>query len=129
MTAKTVAEWVKQGMPKLSRGRFDLTKVEQWRKDVLGQRDEGKKDTKAYWQMQKWKLDCRKSEIAIAELEGSLHSRDECSRSLTALRAKESRILHTLPDRLASRFPELGAKLKQAAAEEVDEILERLNHE
>ncbi len=112
----------------MGRGRFNLADVTKWRADVLGQRDEGRQDTKAYWQMQKWKLDCRKSEIEISKMSGTVHDKAACAASLTAIRARESGILHGLAQRFAGAFPEAGQQ-GQWLEREVDEVIGRLRGE
>jgi len=77
----------------------------------------------------KWML--LRCELAKAELDRVLekvHDKEACARSLTEARVAESRNLMALGDRLASRFPELGHRIKAACDEEVAAVLTRLHN-
>lgn len=127
VSRKTVYEWVKQGCPHQGK-RFDLTEVNGWRASQLSTRDADKKDTKAYWDREKSKLTCERIKLEIAASKGESHSKKDCSQSLLEIRAVESRLLHSLGDRVANQFPEQGVKLKAAIDKEVDEIVKRLKN-
>jgi phage terminase Nu1 subunit (DNA packaging protein) len=130
VSPKAVDGWVSRGCPKDPKTKaFDLAAVESWlkqRAEDNKSKPSGLREQKLQAEIDRIRRDIKRRDLEIAKEEGKLHSRDDCAASLTELRARESRILHTLPDRLAARFPELGAKLKVAAAEEIDEILGRL---
>jgi len=71
------------------------------------------------------KIDLLDHQLAIAR--GSVHNKVACACSLTEARVAESRNLMALGDRLATRFPELGHRIKAACDEEVAAVLERLH--
>jgi phage terminase Nu1 subunit (DNA packaging protein) len=125
VSRKTVYEWLKEGCPEKKGGGFDLAEVNTWRAGQLGHRDEKNKTSKAYWQVEKWKLDCKKIKQQIDRDADLLHDKSKCAASLLEIRAIESRTLHGLGAKIASQFPEVTG-LKAAIEKETDAIVKRL---
>jgi hypothetical protein len=81
---------------------------------------------KSDWEVEKLRLTCQRIQHEHDVEVGKLHDKQKCANSLMEIRAIESRTLHGLGAKIASQFPEIGAKLKEAIDKEVDAIVERL---
>jgi len=129
---KTVTHnWVQDGCPRNKNKTFDLDKVIAWRKAKIADANSDPavklQQGKTALQSKRLMLQCEKLETEISVTKGKLHDRHACSASLTAIRSAETLMLMSLGDRLAARFPENGAAIKQAADEEIRAMLERLH--
>lgn len=135
VATKTVThDWVAAGCPRNPDKSFDLDVVVAWRKAKLNEaaNDPAVKaaGAKATLQAKRLMLQCEQLETVIAREKGRLHDKNACALSLTTVIAESFQPLMTLGSRLASQFPELGQRLREAIDKEVDislnQIRERL---
>ena len=123
----SVTAWVKAGCPQLPNGLFELAAVDKW----LRERDSKKaeraslKDQKTMAEIDRIGRDIKQRDLEIAKQTGAMHDRDECCKSLTEIRARESRTLHTLHERFLTAYPEQVEAAKWIERE-VEGIIERL---
>lgn len=126
--AASVVAWAKTGCPRLPNGKFNPEAVATW----LRERQEKKatsgdlKAEKLQQDILKAKRDVQLRDIEIAEKLGKVHNRHECAKSLTEIRAAESRILHNIGTALRAQFPEIDSKIIEALNKIVDEVVVRL---
>lgn len=69
------------------------------------------------------KIELLTHEIAVAR--GTVHDKTACCQSLMAIHSAESRIMHGMASRLASRYPEVNG-LSAAISAETDSVLAAL---
>jgi phage terminase Nu1 subunit (DNA packaging protein) len=124
----SVSAWVKAGCPQLPNGLFVLTEVEAW----LRKRDEKKaagrdlKEEKLRQEIERIKRTIQSQDMDLEKQRGTVHDKAACAASLTAIRARESGILHGLSQRFAGAFPE-AVQQAEWLDREVDEVIGRLN--
>ncbi|MDP2207308.1 MAG: hypothetical protein Q8K98_00870 [Bacteroidota bacterium] len=128
-TPATISEYVKNGMPKLARGRFHLNEIWQWRYSVLKEKSEtGSGDIKQE-RLRKIEVERKLLEIELAKQQGKLVSLDEIKvvweRVIVAFKNK----LLLFPNKVSSRLLNMQTigEIKSLLDEEIFQILNELS--
>jgi hypothetical protein len=123
----SVSAWVKAGCPQLTIGQFVLAVVEAWllKRDDKNAQGRDLKEEKTRQEIERIKRDIQARDIDLEKQRGTVHDKSACAASLTAMRARESAVLHGLSQRFAGAFPEATAQAVWLERE-VDGVIERL---
>ncbi len=118
-TRKSIAEWVRMGLPKLSKGLYNMKDVLDWWLSTIH------RASSATVEISEWKrrliiAKARQEEIKLAELEGKLVHRQDAETAITAACTDLRNTLLNMPSRL---FPNED-KHRMALKAELIETLE-----
>ena len=118
-TRKSIAEWVRMGLPKLSKGLYNMKDVLDWWLSTIH------RASSATVEISEWKrrliiAKARQEEIKLAELEGKLVHRQDAETAITAACTDLRNTLLNMPSRL---FPNED-KYRMALKAELIETLE-----
>lgn len=118
-TRKSIAEWVRMGLPKLSKGLYNMKDVLDWWLNTIH------RASSATVEISEWKrrliiAKARQEEIKLAELEGKLVHRQDAETAITVACADLRNTLLNMPSRL---FPNED-KYRMALKAELIETLE-----
>jgi len=123
-----ISNFVRDGILTRSKdGKLDLVaSLEAIRNHEAARQQDGKRGEHAELRRQYLAKRVELLQIAIDKERGRLHDVEECCRSLSEIRAVESRVLHGVADRVSMQFPEVAIKIKEAINKEIDEVLASL---
>lgn len=118
-TRKSIAEWVRMGLPKLSKGLYNMKDVLDWWLSTIHRASSASVEI-GEWKRRLIIAKARQEEIKLAELEGKLVHRQDAEMTIAAACADLRNTLLNMPSRL---FPNED-KYRMALKAELIETLE-----
>lgn len=118
-TRKSIAEWVRMGLPKLTKGLYNMKDVLDWWLSTIHRASSTTSEI-SEWKRRLIIAKARQEEIKLEELEGKLVHRQEAETTITAACADLRNTLLNMPSRL---FPNED-KYRMALKAELIETLE-----
>lgn len=117
-TRKSIAEWVRMGLPKLSKGLYNMKDVLDWWLSTIHRASSTTSEI-SEWKRRLIIAKARQEEIKLAELEGKLVHRQEAEMTITTACTDLRNTLLNMPSRLYPTDDKLRMELK---AELVDTL-------
>jgi len=118
-TRKSIAEWVRMGLPKLSKGLYNMKDVLDWWLSTIHRASSTTSEI-SEWKRRLIIAKARQEEIKLGELEGKLVHRQEAEMTITTACTDLRNTLLNMPSRL---YP-TDDKLRMALKAELIETLE-----
>lgn len=118
-TRKSIAEWVRMGLPKLTKGLYNMKDVLDWWLSTIHRASSTTSEI-SEWKRRLIIAKARQEEIKLAELEGKLVHRQEAEMTITTACTDLRNTLLNMPSRL---YP-TDDKLRMALKAELIETLE-----
>jgi len=131
VSVRTVARWLKEGMPPAQDGKYDLEKINSWRAEHEGKVSGGRKGVyadKVRWEIARLKEDVKKRRIENDVRKGKLILRDKVEKELINISLAMKRALLVLPNTISLRcFGQEPRKIKAIVQEEVENVIDRIS--
>ena len=126
--ASSINGWLAKGCPRNPDKTYDLEAVNKWYQTQNSNYNLGatlrQEKTKA--DIERVKKQNRDLDFQYQKAQGLVHSKEDCSKSLTEVLSANLQPLLSLGSRIAAQFPELGKRLKDAIDIEVDNTFENI---
>lgn len=118
----SVNGWVNKGCPRLDDETFDSKAVKKWlgKRKTTAASSSDKREQKLDAEIARIQKQCRQQDLDYSRASEAVHPRDQCCASLSRVISDHLTPLLNVGSRLATQFPELGKRLKDAADAEVD---------
>jgi hypothetical protein len=123
-----IVSWTRAKILKRDKGRYALVEsLEAIKRHEQSRGSDGSHEDEGLTDLRRELLTARirKLDFELSVAMGKVHDRTACCQSLLAIHSAESRILHGMAGRVATKFPEVNG-LAAAITTECDEILAAL---
>jgi phage terminase Nu1 subunit (DNA packaging protein) len=118
-TRKSIAEWVKMGMPQIARGQYDFKQVFPWWLENLYRAPEDKDESITEWRRRERAAKAQQAELLLGNMRGDFVRADHHEAVLVELCGELRNTMLSWPSRLAP----IDDKMRSALREEIHNLL------